>query len=152
MPGVFIEVDDGYTEDFFINEFKGLHGKLSGKFRPMLPDERDTMYQKAQQKTTRVEQNAVYRRCVRMHLVEWDAVDSKGNRQQISEHFLRHLRPALWDKLMAIVAGERASDLPIDASSEVASQDSEDDDLVRAMREAGEGRTPGSRLEADAKN
>lgn len=150
MSSVFIEIADGYTEPFLINEVEGLHGKLSGKFRPMLPDERDTMYQKAMEKKKRVEQNTIYRRCLKNHLVEWDAVDSNGQPVAISEHVLRHLRPALWDKLVGVITCDRASDLPKEA--EVDQEGDEDDDLARSMQEAAEGQAPTSKLEADAKN
>ena len=57
-------IQDGYSVPFFIRETEGLHGNLSGTRRPMLLDERDTMFAKAGEKKTRAEQNAVYRRII----------------------------------------------------------------------------------------
>lgn len=141
-------IEDGYSQPFRINGVPGLHPGLSGTHRPMLPDERDTMYEKALAKKTRVEQNAIYRRVVKGKILDWDAQDAQGKKQPVSEHALRYLFPALWDKLFAVMTGERPSDL----SEEAKSPEGEDDDLDRAMKAAAEGQLANSQREADAKN
>lgn len=141
-------IEDGYSQPFRINDVPGLHPGLSGTHRPMLPDERDTMYEKALAKKTRVEQNAVYRRVVKGKILDWDAQDSQGNKKPVSEHALRYLFPALWDSLFAVITGAR----PSDQAEETKTTDGEEDDLDRAMKAAAEGQLPDSQQEADAKN
>ena len=133
-------IDDGYSEDGFLAAEKGLHGDVTFSYRPLLPEQRDgidevTLKQGAAQGAK------VICSALAKNLVAWSIKDSKGQAVPIKPGAIGRLRPRLFDKLWAVVAGRMPSDVKPDASQ------AECGDYVTSLLEG-----PDAKREGDAKN
>lgn len=110
-------ITDGQDERGYIAESPRLHPALGFTFRPILVEERDTIERARGAKSGVADAHAVIRRAMAKHVKTWDAP------APITDEHLRKLRPALFDKLWAILAGDRGSDLrPGESDKAVADQ------------------------------
>ncbi len=127
---------DGYTRPLRIKARKGLHGELTGEYRPCLPAERDRMLSVAKQgdpdKT-----NAAAIKLLLDKLVCWSATfvsdDGVIKPATVNAFWLAHLAPVLYDRLYWIVLGVEASD-PDDPTPEATGSEDRDylDQIARA--------------------
>jgi hypothetical protein len=133
-------IDDGYEEDGYLAEEKGLHRELSFRFRPLLPEQRDGIDQ------VTIREGAVKGcRAIAAALAKqikgWSLKDGKGGDVAINPGNVARIRPRLFDKLWAVVSGRLPSDPKPDATADDCG------DYVTTLLEG-----PDSRREADAKN
>ena len=133
-------IEDGYTEDGYLAAEKGLHGDLSFKFRPLLPEQRDAIDEVTLKQGASKGVKAI---CGALadRVQSWDVKDSKGGDVPIKPESFGKLRPRLFDKLWAVVAGRYPSDVKPDATKEEAG------DYVSQIMGG-----PESKREGDAKN
>lgn len=110
-------IEDGYTEEGYIAAEDGIHGPLEFTFRPLLPATRDKLYGFINRDQYEQFHDAAAKTIIRDgNLVEWSLADSKGNPAGRTEQNLKRIKPKLFDKLYAIMAGTRASDRKPDGS------------------------------------
>jgi hypothetical protein len=140
-------IPDGYTERGHIDAAEGLHGPLSFSFRPMLPEERDAVDEVLATRPAR-EGAQLVAAAVTHALVEWDLRDEHGCPVAVGLDYVRRLRPALLDKLFAVICGRTPSDTPPDLTP-----GQERDYVAQLLEAAGTGCTPCELgQEADRKN
>ena len=133
-------IDDGYTEDGYLAAEKGFHGELSFRFRPMLPEQRDGIDQ-VTIKEGSVKGCKAIATAIANKVSSWSLKNAKGEDVPITPANAGRLRPRLFDKLWAVIAGRMPSDPKPDAGSE------ECGDYVTQLLEG-----PDSKREGDAKN
>ncbi len=137
-------IQDGYQEPAYIAAVPGLHPELRIVYRPMLVAERDTIESSRAGKTA-----AMYRQvlaaAVANRLVSWSAVDADGKPLACDAATTARLRPALADKLYAVIAGDRASDPDPQAGTERQNQEAD-----QALTAAIEGRRVADVRQEDA--
>ena len=107
MPRAYIP--DGYTEDGFIAEFKGVHESVQFKFRPVLPEAVRALMHNFYDKTAKV-QSDIVNETLNRQLVEWDLCDHKGGPLPVSIEVLCHIKKPLKDRLFNIVTCYEGSD------------------------------------------
>lgn len=125
-------IDDGQSLPFFIRGVKGIFPDLRGERRPTLTRERNAAERDASLKSTAADKLAVFFKLAKRKLVAWDATNQKGEALPINDDSLEHLPPALWDKLLDILMGFSAGDLPEDATP--AQRDELDDAFAAVER------------------
>ncbi len=118
-------IDDAQGEHFFIKGSPRLYPDVRGEFRPCLYDEQAGFF-RANQTLGPKEETA--RACTLMKgkLVSWNLVQRNGDPLPISEANLRRLRPALQQRLLAIILGVEAPDEDPTASHDQAGVDAAD--------------------------
>lgn len=97
-------IDDGYTEQARIAEDEGIHGELLFSFRPMTHDQREQVAGKLSSRKASETVTIIMARAIAHHVTEWN-IELERTVANICR-----LRPALLDKLYAVVAGLRKSD------------------------------------------
>lgn len=139
MLGGFI--DDGYTEAGFIRAEPGLFDcDLRFAYRPMLPEERDSVAEGIERRKAH-EAVQLVARTIAAHVSEWDLRDAKGEPVPVGERTIRRLRPRLFDRLYFVISGRQPSDP--DPTKPGAGQDQEGDSYAERLMRA---------QEADQKN
>jgi hypothetical protein len=133
-------IDDGYVEDGYLAAEKGMHGELSFRFRPLLPEQRDGIDQ-VTIKEGSVKGCRAIAAAVAKQLQSWSLKDKSGGDVSITVGNVSRLRPRLFDKLWAVIAGRIPSEVKPDAAAEDAG------DYVTSLLEG-----PDAKREADAKN
>ena len=102
-------IDDGYTQEGYIASVEGVHGSLSFTYRPLIVEQRDAI----DDVTIRQGGAKGSRACaaaLAQQVSKWDLCKGNAEPVQIESANLTKVRPALFDKLYAIVAGRRPSD------------------------------------------
>lgn len=135
-------IADGYTADGFIEAVDRLHGSLSFKYRPLLPEQVDAIDKEVLEKPPR-EGHKTLRAAIAGQLVSW------SEKEPITVENVRRLPYRLYNKLYRIIAGLMPSDAPPNAGEKA-----DDDDFIRSLRESAETGVPvgAVRAAADAKN
>lgn len=100
-------IPDGYTERGFIAAEEGKHPELRFEYRPLLHEQVVRIDGESARKNGSNEPAA---KALAEQLVSWDVKDASGGEVKISSESLMRIRPPLFIKLYAIVAGYRASD------------------------------------------
>ena len=133
-------IDDGYQEDGFLAAEKGLHGDVSFSYRPLLPEQRDAIDEVTMKQGAAKGARAIAAALAKQ-VVTWSITDAKGEPVPISPARVGKIRPRLFDKLWAVVAGRMPSDVRGDATPDEAG------DYVTNLLEG-----PDAQREGDAKN
>lgn len=97
-------VDDGYTEDFYIEETV-LHGAIEMTFRPMTHEERDAFNDSLR---THRKNNSATKKIAKLvcdRVREWDIPVDLGNPEEVAR-----LKPTALDAVWYAIMGLRASD------------------------------------------
>jgi len=102
-------IGDGYEQDAYIAELKGIHSEVRFTFRPLRYDQHLRLLDgfgglKPEQRAKRIFQT------IAKKLIKWDVIDSKGHVCAINAETLSRLRPKLADPLFNIIAGIDGSD------------------------------------------
>jgi hypothetical protein len=100
-------IDDGQVKEFRVAGVPGLHGTLSGRYRPVLPEERLEFAN-----VTDADGRAYARRaaaCMADKILDWDA-KAKGGPVPKSAEALLKLHPSLFVRLLDQVLGYKAAD------------------------------------------
>jgi hypothetical protein len=108
--------NDGYTESAYIAEIKRLHTTVRFKFRPSLLQERS----KLASENARLAPHLGPVNTAKFlagKIVEWDVKDQKGEPLDISPEVLMRLKPALLERITAIVLGFDGGDEDPDAAT-----------------------------------
>lgn len=147
MPNTLNFIPDGYTESAFVRAIPNIHGDFRFEYRPMLVEERTPLLAASNS----MKPDAYDRKCaaeLAKKLVSWDLADEKGNAVPISAANILRLKPKLWGRVFAIVAGLDAHDG--DPGLSVEKKGPDDDDQYES---ALSGKPVGDvRQEGDAKN
>jgi hypothetical protein len=106
-------IPDGYNFDEFIKAELPLYGDLRFVRRHMPIDDIEQWSELANRPRTVAERNSVYRDMVIAALVSWDLKLPGGKPAPIDQDTLnKHVHRALWTRLVGIVLGISAPDLP----------------------------------------
>ncbi len=112
-------IPDGYELDGFIRAVKGQHGAVNFKYRPLIVDERDEIRELIQTAKSK-DYNPVIRGILAERIKDWDVKAANAGANDpaapISIATIRGLHPMVFDKLYFIICGDRASDVPENAS------------------------------------
>lgn len=118
MPGVVIR--DGYTQDGYIEAEERLHGALSFRYRPMLPEEVEVV-DEAVRKAGPREGVQLLARAVHKQLESWKS-DDDPMPDPPSYEFVRRLRYPVLTRLAGIITGRQASDASKDRTPPTADE------------------------------
>lgn len=102
-------IGDGYTQNAYIAPAPRHHPALRFRFRPLMVEERSRLLSE-NSKLPAKDATRNTARVVAARLESWDATDKKGDSIAVSADSLLRLRPALYDRLLAIVYGIDGSD------------------------------------------
>lgn len=130
-------IDDGYTRRAYIAARPGVHGALEIVYRPMLAEERDTLYAAVERKQPR-EQVRMIAIAIAERVESWSAADVA-----VSADNVRRLQPALFNRVYNLINGSLGSDAYPDGS-----MPDEDEDNRDALAGAADGQTTGLAREA----
>lgn len=111
MQRILDYIPEGYTEEGYIREVPGLHGSVRFTFRPMLVVERAALFG---QRMLSLSDELQDRRCADVLcglLVSWSLTDTEGRPLAVTAENILRLKPALFQRMLAIVAGVEPSDL-----------------------------------------
>lgn len=111
MQRILDYIPDGYTEEGYIREVPGLHGPVRFTFRPMLVVQRAGLFG---QRTLSLPDELQDRRCADVlcaQLVSWSVTDSEGRPLAVTAENILRLKPALFQRILAIVSGVEPSDI-----------------------------------------
>lgn len=142
-------INDGYTRRFYIEAVEGLHEELSGEYRPMIPEEVETLNVAVDAAKPR---DSVHLVAAAMFgkLVSWSEVEGESGKEKpvaISFDAIRKLPYPILTRLRRIVAGTSPTDLRPNASAE------ETDEYLKGLQAAAAGKAPGlDQLATDQKN
>ncbi len=125
-------IDDGYTEDGYIAAIPGLHGEFRFTFRPMLVAERSTVLGKHVLDLPESQQDITFAKAMASRLKSWSLVDKNGKPVPINQDVAMRLKPALFRRLFAIIAGTEAAD-PDPLATTVALDQAAEDALAAAV-------------------
>lgn len=103
-------IHDGYTQSGYIKAEQGLHNELRFVFRPMLIEERSLLTGQRMQALPDPEQERRAAHLVLPKLLDWQLVDCNQRPVELTVPNLLRLRPALFRKLVGIVAGFAGTD------------------------------------------
>lgn len=104
-------IPEGYTEEGYIREAPGLHGPVRFTFRPMSVVERAALFS---QRMLALPEELQDRRCADVlcgQLVSWSVLDAQGEPLALTAENILRLKPALFQRLLAIVSGLEPSDI-----------------------------------------
>ena len=136
-------IEPAYTEPAYIAETPRLHPALRFTFRPMLQEEWNALVSARAPASDRERERQV-NKAIAERITAWDITTHTGEPWPITADNLRKLRPALYNRVLAIVTGTGAGDE--DPESTLAEQS------ARQRLIEGDG-TPGENREInDAKN
>jgi hypothetical protein len=127
---------EDHSERGYIAAAERLHGSLSFVFQPLLAEQRDAVDEARRFRSAR-EGSDMVATAITKALREWDLRDEHGCPVAVGLGSVRRLRPALLDKLYAVIAGWSASDPVLDVAGV---QDQTDE--ARLLAAAGLGCTP----------
>lgn len=142
-------ISDGYTRRFYIEAVEGLHEELSGEYRPMLPEEVETL-NVAIDSAKPKESVHLVAAAMFGKLVSWSEVEGEPGKEKpvtLSFEAIRRLPYPLLSRLRRIVAGTSPTDLRPNATPE------ETNDYLKGLQAAAAGIAPGlEQLANDQKN
>lgn len=125
MPKVLDYIPDGYTEQAYIAELPRIHGEVRFTFRPMLTEERAIVFGRKSKELDprKFEQQCAAELAARIN--HWSLANGSADQPlPINRETLLKLKPALFQRLVNIVAGLDASDVdptwPSDQKAEAA--------------------------------
>ena len=102
-------IPDSYTANGYVAEVPRKHGAIRFKYRPVLAEQRANVQEKMHQlgggKAEKVASSVIAQQ-----VMEWDAVDDKGDSLPILPEKIARLQPDLKSRIYGIVMGARASD------------------------------------------
>ena len=104
-------IPEGYTEEGYVREAPGLHGPVRFTFTPMLITERAALFS---QRMLALPEELQDRRCADVlcgKLVSWSVADTQGQPLPLTPENVLRLKPALFQRLLAIVSGMEPSDV-----------------------------------------
>jgi len=111
LPQVLDYIPDGYIEEGYIRAAAGLHGSVRFTFRPMRVVEQAALFG---QRMLSLPEELQDRRCADVlcsHLISWSVVDANGRTLELTAENILRLKPALFQRLLAIVSGIEPSDI-----------------------------------------
>ncbi len=111
MQRILDYIPEGYTEEGYIREVPGLHGPVRFTFRPMLVVERAALFG---QRMLSMPDELQDRRCADVLcgcLVSWSVTDAEGRPLAVTAENILRLKPALFQRMLAIVSGVEPSDM-----------------------------------------
>lgn len=117
LPQVLDYIPDGYIEEGYIRGVAGLHGSVRFTFRPMRVVEQATLFG---QRMLSLPEELQDRRCADVlcsHLISWSVADANGRPLELTAENILRLKPALFQRLLAIVSGIEPSDIYCKTSS-----------------------------------
>ena len=127
--------DDGYTEAGVLNEVRGIHPRVSIRWRPLTIEELCD-YFRAAEKLKDIQLRRFIAGYLSSHLKEWDLKDGKGEPVPIDSAHLLRLKEPLFQRLWRIITTDAAPDEEPDKPGA-----EKDDDLQDVLKAAEEGRT-----------
>jgi len=101
-------VDDGFDESAYIAESPGLHPAVRFTYRPLIASERSAWFRDMDRKPD--DRAQITADMLARKVQSWDLKDRSGAVAKIEPAQLLKLRPRLWDRMLAIVSGQDASD------------------------------------------
>lgn len=124
-------IDDGYTQEAFIDAVPGVHGTLKFTYRPMLPEEVEELAYRVNKFASEPRKStACICKAIEDHLESWDAKDSNGADVEPTLNNIRRLRYPLLGAVRYIIEGLRAGDVPRDGDSDEEESDEYIDNLM----------------------
>ncbi|QDT41061.1 hypothetical protein Pan241w_11200 [Gimesia alba] len=142
-------IPDGYTEDGFIAESKGVHEAVRFKFRPVLPEAVRALMHNFYEKTAKA-QSDIVNETLKRQLVEWDLCDLSDTPLKITTSNLCRIKKPLKDRLFNIVTCYEGSDDDQDSDSQKEDEDLNFDELLSG--ESDGAKTPAEKQLEEVKN
>lgn len=108
-------IDDGYSEPARVNEVPGLYPAVEFEFRPMLTTEIKRWSQEVRAAKTPDQEVKVTSKWLAKKILSWSFEGEP------TEERMAKLRPALWNRLFAVISGTEAHDgaaEPVDMEQE----------------------------------
>ncbi len=143
-------IRDGYTKDGYIAAVERLHDELRFKFRPMLPEQLESL-SAAVEKADASKASLLVAAAMQKHVTEWGETWEAPEclpASLIVDNF-RRLHPLVLAKLRRIVEGVSAGDLDPKSTS----KPTEVDEYIAGLEAELAGQSPGGReLSANQKN
>ena len=106
-------IEDGFTQDGFVQSVEGLHGEMRFRFRPMLPEDVEVLEVMREREGERDPKAVRVKLAKEMaaRITAWDQMLKSNAPAPVSETVIRRLKPALQAKMYNIIAGIRPTDL-----------------------------------------